>query len=136
MLYLFTGEDIKSRHIAYEDFFKSIPKKTEMFQISRNNFDRMQLESLYSGQGLFFTKSAVVFSDVLANEETRDFILDKLELMGESESDFIFLEGKLNKPIIDAFKRRARRWKFLRFHKKTKEKKKSLIIFSWPTPLA
>ena len=38
-------------------------------------------------------------------EETRDFVLDKLKLMAESVNSFIFLEGKLNKPILDVFKK-------------------------------
>ena len=105
MLYLFYGDDAKNKIINYERFIKAIPKSTEIFPISRNNFDNMQIESLYSGATLFFTKSAVIFSDILEYEETRSFILEKLSQMGESDNDFIFLEGKLNKPILEAFKK-------------------------------
>ena len=65
----------------------------------------MQMESFYSGSGLFFKKSAVIFSDILESAETRDFILKNLELMANSGNSFIFREGKLNKPIVDAFKK-------------------------------
>ncbi|MCE9548823.1 YceG family protein [Candidatus Nomurabacteria bacterium] len=105
MIYLFSGDDVKNKHNAYIKFIKSIPKATETFFISRNEFNKMQVESLYSGSGLFFAKSAVIFSNVLEREELREFILEKLELMGESQNDFIFLEGKLGKPVIDAFKK-------------------------------
>jgi hypothetical protein len=105
MLYLFTGDDAKNKIIAYEKFIKSIPKGTETFFVNRNNFDRVQVESLYSGSGLFFAKSASIFSNIFEYEETRDFVLEKLELMGASDSFFVFLEGKLNKPILDAFKK-------------------------------
>jgi len=37
--------------------------------------------------------------------ENRDFILEKLELMGNSTNSFIFLEGKLNKSILDVFRK-------------------------------
>lgn len=103
MLYLFCGNDSKNKLKAFENFSKDIPKKTEIFSVSRNNFDEMQIESLYSGASLFSAESAVIFSNILEYEETRDFVLEKLELMGQSNNSFIFLEGKLNKPILDAF---------------------------------
>ncbi|HBA45656.1 hypothetical protein A2W67_01065 [Candidatus Nomurabacteria bacterium RIFCSPLOWO2_02_40_28] len=105
MIYLFTGDDAKNKILSYEKFIKSLPKGGDKFSVSRNNFDKIQIESLYSGSSLFSAKAAVIFSGILENEETRDFILEKLELIGESTSDFIFLEGKLNKPILDAFKK-------------------------------
>jgi hypothetical protein len=105
MIYLFSGDDIKNKHSAYAKFIKAIPKGTENFFISRNNFNRTQIESLYSGAGLFFAKSAAVFSNVFEREELADFILSKLPQMAESSNDFVFLEGKLSKPITDAFKK-------------------------------
>ena len=105
MIHLFTGDDAKNKRIVYEKFVKSIPKSTEVLFINRNNFDETQIESLYSGAGLFFSLSAVIFEGVLEREETRDFILEKLALMGESKNTFVFLEGKLLKPILDIFKK-------------------------------
>ena len=114
MIYLFSGNDSNNKLKAYEKFIKSlstqagIPVDTETFSINRNNFDKMQIESLYSGSSLFSLKSIVIFSNIFANEvseEMRDFILEKLELMGKSGNIFVFLEGKLNKPILDIFKK-------------------------------
>ena len=105
MIHLFTGDDAKNKRIVYEKFVKSIPKSTETLFINRNNFNETQIESLYSGAGLFFSLSAVIFEGVLEREETRDFILEKLALMGESKNTFVFLEGKLLKPILDIFKK-------------------------------
>ena len=105
MLYLFSGDDAKNKILSYEKFIKSIPASTGTFFINRNDFDRIQIESFYSGSSLFSVKSAVIFSNIFEYEETRDFILDKLKLMGESGNSFIFLEGKLNKTILDAFKK-------------------------------
>ena len=105
MIYFFGGDNTEQKLASYEKFIKAIPVSTETFFINRNDFDRIQIESLYSGAGLFFAKSAAIFSNIFENEETQDFVLEKLELMGQSENDFIFLEGKLNKPILDAFKK-------------------------------
>jgi len=105
MIYLFCGNDAKNKLFNYEKFIKSIPAEMETFSISRNDFNPVQLESFYSGSSLFSLKSAIVFSNILEYEETRDFILEKLKLMGESDNTFIFLEGKLNKLILDVFKK-------------------------------
>src|SRR3989344_5673853 len=52
------------------------------------------------------TKNKIsIFENIFEREETRDFVLKKLNLMGESPNSFIFLEGKLNKGILDAFKK-------------------------------
>jgi len=103
MIYLFTGDDTKNKFINYERFLKSVSKDTEVFSVNRNNFSEGEIESFYSGSGLFFTKCIVVFSNILEREDERDFILKKLELFASSSNSFVFLEGKLNKPVLDAF---------------------------------
>jgi hypothetical protein len=105
MIYLFCGDDVKNKYSSYEKFIKSIPAGTDIFFIGKNDFNPTQTESFYSGAGLFFTKCVVVFTNIFEKEENLDFVLEKLNLMGESNNDFIFLEGKLNKPILDAFKK-------------------------------
>ncbi len=105
MIYLFCGDDVKNKYSSYEKFIKSISVDTNIFFIGKNDFSPTQTESFYSGAGLFFTKCVVVFTNIFEKEENLDFVLEKLDLMGESNNDFIFLEGKLNKPILDAFKK-------------------------------
>jgi len=110
MLYLFYGDDSKNKILNYEKFIKSLPVQTgisptETFFINRNDFNPIQIESFYSGASLFSALSAVVFQNIFEYEETRNFVLDKLKQMGESNNLFIFLESQLNKPIIEAFKK-------------------------------
>ena len=100
MIHLFFGDDAKNKLVAYEKFVKSIPKDVEIFPVSRNSFDPMQIESLYSGSSLFYKKSFVIFSGVLEYEETRDFVLDKLELMGESANSFLFKDISSFKTLL------------------------------------
>ncbi len=128
MIYLFTGDDAKNKRIVYEKFVKSIPKSTETLFISRNNFNQIQIESLYSGSGLFFSLSAVVFEGVLDREETRDFVLEKLALMGESKNTFLFLEGKLLKPILDDFKKARAEINIFELPKEKKEKYDNFLV--------
>ena len=105
MIYLFCGDDSSKKNATYEGFINSLSKETETFFISRNNFDKIQIESLYSGSSLFFIKSTVIFSNILEYEENRNFVLDKLKLIADSKNTFIFLEGKLNKSVLDIFKK-------------------------------
>jgi len=128
MIYLFTGDDFKNKYSAYDKFMKSIPKSVETFFISKNDFDPMRIESFYSGEGLFFSKCAVIFSDIFEREEIRDFILKKLELISESQNDFIFLESKLNKPILDAFRKVRAELNVFELPKEKKEKYDNFIL--------
>jgi|SRR3989344_8588049 len=129
MIYLFSGDDSNNKLKAYEKFSESIPKNTEVFFVSRNDFNKTQIESLYSGSGLFFTKSAVIFSNILEYGETRDFILEKLQLMGQSSNSFIFLENKLSKPILDTFKKVESKRRELNIFELPKEKKEKFDNF-------
>jgi len=61
MIYLFTGDDTTKKLAAYEKFVASFPASVETFVINKNEFDPVQLWSLYSGSGLFFALSFVIF---------------------------------------------------------------------------
>lgn len=128
MLYLFSGDDAKNKIINYEKFIKSLPKEVEIFSVNRNDFDQVQIESFYSGSSLFSAKSAVIFSGILEHEETRKFILEKLEPMGKSGNIFVFLEGKLNKPILDAFRKTRAELNVFELPKEKKEKFDNFLV--------
>ena len=128
MIYLFTGDDAQNKRFSYEKFIKSMPTGLEIFFVNRNNFDKVQLESMYSGAGLFFSKCAVIFSDIFEREETRDFVLKKLEFMGQSDNYFVFLEGKLNKDILNAFKKACAEINIFELPKEKKEKFDNFLV--------
>ena len=128
MIYLFTGDDAKTKRAVYEKFIKSLPKNTETFFINRNNFDRVQVESFYSGAGLFFSKCVVFFENIFDREENLDFILDKLELLASSQNDFVFLEGKLKKTILDDFKKVRAELNVFELSKEKKEKYNNFLL--------
>lgn len=128
MLYLFSGDDAKNKILNYEKFIKSIPGGTEIFFINKNDFDPIQTESFYSGASLFSALCAVVFQGILEYEEIKDFVLDKLELMGKSQNTFVFIEGKLNKAILDAFKKARAEINVFELPKEKKEKFDNFLI--------
>lgn len=128
MIYLFCGDDTKNKHKAYEKFIGSFHKEMEIFFIGKNDFNPIQTESFYSGQGLFFEKCAVIFTNIFEREETLDFILSKLNFLEQSANDFIFLEGKLNKIVIDAFKKSRSEINSFELPKEKKEKFDNFLL--------
>ncbi len=105
MIYLFSGDDSKKRIDKYEKLLKTFTKEIEVFTFGRNNFDPVTIESFYRGGSLFFKKSVLIFPFLLEKEEVRDFVLSKIEYIANSENIFIFIESKLNKATLDAFKK-------------------------------
>lgn len=128
MIYLFTGDDSKRKILNYEKFIDSLGQDIETFSISKNEFNKIQIESLYSGAGLFFNKCLVIFSNVFEREEMSDFILEKLELMGTSSNIFVFLESKLNKPILDEFRKARAELNIFELPKEKKERYNNFLL--------
>jgi hypothetical protein len=128
MLYLFSGNDAKNKTSSYEKFIKILPSNTETFFISKNNFDPVQIESLYSGSSLFSVLNAVVFQDVFEDEENKNFILEKLKFMSQSGNSFVFIEGKLNKSILDAFKKLEAKINLFELPKEKKDKFDNFLV--------
>jgi hypothetical protein len=128
MIYLFSGDDSKNKILNYEKFIKTIPLSTEKFFITRNNFDPFQIENFYSGASLFSALSAILFKDILEREENANFVLSKLKEMGESENSFVFLEGKLNKGTLDAFKKARAEINVFELSKEKKEKYDNFLV--------
>lgn len=128
MLYLFAGDDSKSKLKAYEVFIKSMPLSMETFFVSHNDFDKREMERFYSGSGLFFAKCAVFYENVFEREEMQDFILSKLEEMQESQNIFAFLDGKLNKQVVDSFKKARAELNIFELPKEKKEKFDNFLL--------
>lgn len=128
MIYLFSGDDSKNKIKSYENFLESLSKDMDVFYVSKNDFNPMQIESFYSGSGLFFKKCTVVFNNVLELESIRDFVLEKLALMGEATNDFVFLESKLTKAILDDFKKARAELNIFELSKDKKEKFNNFLL--------
>ena len=128
MIYLFSGDDSKNKIKSYENFVESVSKEMDVFYVSKNDFNPTQIESFYSGSGLFFKKCTVVFSNVLELESIRDFILEKLSLMSEATNDFVFLESKLTKVVLDEFKKARAELNIFELPKDKKEKFNNFLL--------
>ena len=70
MIYLFCGDDSKKKNSAYGEFINSISKNAEVFSVSRNNFDKIQIESLYK---FIFKKIHYYFSKYFRLRRAKEF---------------------------------------------------------------
>ena|SRR3989344_396173 len=105
MLYLFSGDDIGKRNQALEELLQSLPKDVETLSVDQNNFDAQEFENFYSSAGLFSARRALILNRILEKEETAEFLMMRLPALAESESFFIFLEGKISRVTLDIFKK-------------------------------
>jgi hypothetical protein len=128
MIYLFTGDDAHKKKEAYQKRISCVSQGTEVFTIEHNNFNPVEIESFYSGQGLFFNTCVIVFQNILEKEYIRDFMLKKLEVISESSNDFVFLEGKLPKATIDMFRKVTKEIHLFESPKEKKEKFNTFLL--------
>lgn len=127
MIYLFAGDDATNKIKAYESFLKG-QVNLPLISISKNNFNKMEIESLYSGSSLFDSQSVVVFSNILDNQDISLFLIDKLDLLQESNNIFIFSESKLLKPVLNTFEKVKATINIFELRKEQKEKFNNFLL--------
>ena len=103
MLYLLHGSDFKKSREKLHSLVDSLLKKkpeASFFKIDSSNFDEAQLDEFILGQGLFEQKYIVQMDGLLENIKTRDFVVDRIKEISESENIFVFIEENITKPIL------------------------------------
>lgn len=128
MIYLFAGDDTKKKILNYEKFLESLNNDIEFFFINKKDFIYDQIESFYSGEGLFFSECVIVFSNILEKEEILDFVIEKLKFFSESKNIFVFVENKLDKKTIDSFKKARAELNIFELPKEKKEKFNNFLL--------
>lgn len=107
MLYLFYGSDSKKKIEAKEKILTDFKKKNQNIEVlvfNDINFDLLALENLAGSGGLFGKNFFVVLENVLESD-AKDFILNKLVLLQESENTFVFSEMSVPKDTIKKFEK-------------------------------
>ncbi len=103
MLYLLYGTDFKTSREKLHSMIDSLLKKkpdASFFKMDSSNFLESQLDEFISSQGLFEQKYIVQLDGLLEDAKTRDFVIDKISEISESENIFVFIEENLTKPIL------------------------------------
>src|SRR5882757_9030540 len=101
MLYLFYGDDSVKKHSAL-DALTTAGTDGIFFASKGDDYDAIINEHAASAS-LFGEKSIIIFDDALADKDARALLLDRMEILAESENIFVFLEAKALKETLTAF---------------------------------
>jgi DNA polymerase III delta subunit len=110
MLYFIYGDDKEKARAKTQDLIGSLQKKkpdAAFFKVTTENFSESELEGLMGGQGLFENKYIVFFDSVFENKEFKESIGGKLKEIAQSANVFIFLEGKMEKKMLEKVEKHA-----------------------------
>jgi hypothetical protein len=109
MLYIFHGNDTKKVLAASLKLIEGLKAKREFAQVFYfypENFNKENLETQQSAQGLFFDKHIFVFKNFIeAKKEVRDYVLNRLEKFVESGHLYIILENEIDDKYLDKIKK-------------------------------
>lgn len=111
MLYLIYGSDTHKARKKLHDLLDLAKKKrpeAELFKITTENWSDTQFDELLVSQGLFEQKYTTVLDNVFEKKEFKEYVLDKLEEMAESEQIFLMLEGAVDASSIKKIEKHAK----------------------------
>lgn len=135
MLYLIYGTDTHKARKKLHELLDLAQKKrpgAELFKITSENWDEAQFDELLVSQGLFEKKYTVVLDNLFEKQQTKEYILDKLVDLAQSEQVFLVLEGKVDAPSLKKIEKNSKQVQ--EFVKKD-NKKEPFNIFSITTGL-
>ena len=110
MLYLLHGERFEEARLKAGELVQSLEKKkpdAALFKFDADKWDPVFFEELVGSQGLFERKYIVFLNTVFSDKTIKEFILDRVKEIAESENVFIFLEGKLDKAALGKLEKHA-----------------------------
>lgn len=130
MIYFLHGTDThKSRNRMHEILQSLLAKRpnSEVFKITPDSWSENQFDELISSQGLFEQKYVVVLDFVFGDKTVKEYVVDKLAQMKDSEHWFVILDGKVDVGTARAIEKVAFKTQVF---EKIDKKKDSPIIFT------
>ncbi len=131
MLYFLYGTDSKRSREKLHELTDTLHKKkpdAEIFKIESEQWDEARFDELLHAQGLFENKYIVLLDKIFENIEAKNFVVDSLKEISESDNVFIFLEGGVDASTIKKIEKYAQ--KTQEFEEKEKNAPKTFNIFS------
>lgn len=130
MLYLIYGTDTHKARTKLHELLGIAEKKrpgAELFKITSENWDETQFEELIVSQGLFEQKYTIVLDGLFEKKDIKNYILDRLGGVRESEQIFIMLEGGIDAPSLRKIEKEAKQ---VQEFAKLEKKKPTYNLFS------
>lgn len=130
MLYFLYGTDThKARKKLHEllDLAKKKRPDAELFKITGESFSEAQFDELLVSQGLFENKYTVVLDNLFEKKDIKEYVLDRINAVAESDQIFLVLEGKVDSVSLKKIEKVAKQsQEFV----KAESKKQDINIFS------
>ena len=130
MLYLIYGTDTHKARKKLHELLELAGKKrpgAELFKITTENWSEGQFDELPVSRGLFEQKYTVVLDNLFEKKEIKDYILERLKSLADSEQIFLSLEGKVDVPTLKKINSYAKQ---VQEFVKTEHKEQEVNIFS------
>ncbi|MEK7652781.1 MAG: hypothetical protein AAB334_02440 [Patescibacteria group bacterium] len=132
MLYFIYGEDFKKARAKAKnlrDILVAKKPNSNLFKLNSENFDEKIIEEGLAGMGLFENKYIIFLDKIFENEEIKEFILDKIKNIAESDNIFILLEEKVDKKTLTKIEKHAQKiQEFSGVVEKEKERTKPFFL--------
>jgi DNA polymerase III delta subunit len=116
MLYFIYGSEREKARAKKDELLSLLRGKrpiAEVFTLDTETFSISRFESLYSSQGLFEQKHIAVLDGLLSDKTAKEAVLEGLDLLAESSSVFLLLEGALDaKTAVQIEKHAAKTYSF------------------------
>lgn len=130
MLYVIYGTDTHKARAKLHDLLDLAKKKrpeAELFKLTTENWSEGQFDELLVAQGLFEQKYTTVLDNLFEKKDIKNYVMDRLEGMKESEQIFLMLESSIDAASLKKLEKFSE--KVQEFEKKD-DKKPSMNIFS------
>jgi len=124
MYYFLHGTDThKAREKLHSllDLAKKKRPEAEVFKITSENWSEGLFDELLISKGLFEQKYTVVLDNIFEEKDIKEYVLDRLEALKDSEQIFLFLEGKVDSASLKKIVKYSE--KVQEFERKSEEKK-------------
>lgn len=132
MLYFIYGEDFKKARTKAKNLLDILVTKkpnSNLFKLNSENFEEKIIEEGLGGMGLFENKYIIFLDKIFEKEETKEFILEKIKKITESDNIFILLEEKIDKKTLTKIEKYAQKiQEFSGVVKKEKERAKPFSL--------
>ncbi len=106
MFYFYYGTDsdkTRARARAVLDAMKKKRPDAEYFRLTSENYSSARFEEFISGQGLFERKFIVFVDGVFERKDVKEFLLERVKDIKESDNAFVFLERNIDASSVKKF---------------------------------
>jgi len=115
MLYLIYGTNFKKSREKTKNLIDSLIIKkpnANLFKLNNENFDELIIEEALKGRGLFENKYIIFLDKILDDEKSKEFILERIKQISESDNIFVLLEEKIDKKTFAKLEKKAQKIQF------------------------